>query len=48
MGLISAKLGRSYTFDPKTEQVVGDEEANKLLKGPYDYRAPFTVPEVKI
>ena len=48
LGLISAKLGRSFALDPKSEQVVGDEEANKLLKGPYDYRAPFTVPEVKI
>jgi predicted dehydrogenase len=48
MGLISAKLGRSFKFDPKTEQVVGDDEANKLLKGPYEFRAPFTVPEVKI
>jgi hypothetical protein len=47
LGLVSAKLGRSFAFDSKTEQVVGDEEANKLLKGPFDYRAPFTVPEVK-
>ena len=48
MGLISAKLGRSFKFDPKTEQVVGDEEANKLLKGPFEYRAPYTVPEVTV
>jgi len=46
LGLISARLDRSFAFDPKTEQVVGDEEANKLLKGPFEYRAPFTVPEV--
>ena len=48
LGLISAKLGRSFTLDPKQEQIIGDEEANKLLKGPYDFRAPFTVPEVKV
>lgn len=48
MGLISARLGRSFDFDPKKEQVIGDHEANKLLKGPYKFRAPYTVPEVKI
>jgi hypothetical protein len=30
-------------FDPEQEQVVGDEEANRLLRG--SYRAPYVVPE---
>ncbi len=43
LGLISAKLGRSFNFDPATEKVVGDEEANALLTRAY--RAPYVVPE---
>jgi hypothetical protein len=30
-------------FDPATEQVTADEEANQLLRGAY--REPFVVPE---
>jgi hypothetical protein len=33
-------------FDPATEQVVGDDEANRLLSGgDRGYRAPFLVPD---
>jgi len=39
----SYRLGRSLKFDPATEQVVGDDEANQLLHG--TYRAPYVVPE---
>jgi predicted dehydrogenase len=39
----SYRLGRSLRFDPATEQVIGDEEANKLLRGAY--REPFVVRE---
>ena len=39
----SYRLGRTLNFDPATEQVVGDEEANRLLRG--SYREPFVVPE---
>ena len=39
-------LGRALRFDPETEQVIGDDEANKLLRdGDRGYRAPFVVPE---
>ena len=38
----SMKLGRSITFDPGAGQVVGDEEANKLLVRPY--RSPWVHP----
>jgi hypothetical protein len=39
----SYRLGRTLNFDPATEQVTGDEEATRLLRGVY--RAPFVVPE---
>jgi predicted dehydrogenase len=39
---LSQKLGRSLTWDPEKHQVVGDDEANKLLKRPY--RAPWVHP----
>jgi hypothetical protein len=39
---ISQQLGRSLTWDAEKLQVVGDEEANKLLKRPY--RAPWKHP----
>jgi predicted dehydrogenase len=40
---ISMQLGRALTWDPVKHQVVGDEEANKLLRRPY--RAPWVHPE---
>jgi len=39
----SYRLGRTLHFDPETEQVIGDEEANRLLRG--TYRDPYVVPE---
>ena len=39
----SYRLGRALQFDPVKEQVIGDEDANVLLRG--SYRAPFVVPE---
>ena len=40
---ISYRLGRSLNFDPKQEQFVGDEEANKLLRR--EYHGSFVVPD---
>jgi len=40
---LSMKLGRSLKWDAEKQQVVGDEEANRLLKRPY--RSPWTHPE---
>lgn len=40
---IACKLGRTVQFDPKAEQISGDEEANRLLKR--KYREPYVVPE---
>jgi len=43
MANLSMRLGRSLTWDPAQGRVVGDEEANQLLKRPY--RSPWTHPE---
>jgi predicted dehydrogenase len=42
---LSMKLGRSLTWDPAKGRVIGDEEANRLLRRPY--RAPWVHPEVR-
>ena len=36
-------LGRTLNFDPATERVIGDDEANQLLRG--TYRTPYVVPD---
>jgi len=42
----SYRLGRMLRFDPEAEQVIGDDEANSLLRDKdRGYRAPFAVPE---
>jgi predicted dehydrogenase len=41
---LSQKLGRSLTWDAEKQQVVGDDEANRLLRRPY--REPWKHPEV--
>ncbi len=38
------QVGRCLNFDPATETVVGDEEANALLNEP-TYREPYVVPK---
>jgi predicted dehydrogenase len=43
MANLSMKLGRTITWDPKTNRVMGDEEANRLLHR--TYRGPWTHPE---
>ncbi len=35
LGNVATRLGRSLTFDPKREQIVGDDEANKLVRREY-------------
>jgi len=40
---IAMQLGRTLSWDPKNVQVVGDEEANRLLRRPY--RRPWVHPE---
>jgi predicted dehydrogenase len=41
---LSQQLGRTLTWDPIKQEVVGDPEANQLLRRPY--RAPWVHPEV--
>jgi len=43
LGNIAYRTGRVINFDPKTEQIVGDEQANAMLTR--NYRAPYVVPE---
>jgi predicted dehydrogenase len=40
---LSMKLGRSLAWDPKAGQVIGDSEANALLRRPY--RSPWQHPQ---
>jgi hypothetical protein len=42
----SYRLRRALRFDPETEQVIGDDEANaRLHDAGRGYRTPFVVPE---
>jgi predicted dehydrogenase len=43
LGEIGYRVGRALNFDPATEQIVNDPEANALLTKPY--RAPWGVPD---
>jgi len=40
---LSMQLGRSFAWDPNAGKVIGDEEANRLLRRPY--RSPWSHPE---
>ena len=42
---LSMKLGRTLAWDPKTQRVIGDDEANRLLARPY--RSPWVHPTVE-
>ena len=44
LGNIAYRVGRTVNFDPKTEKIIGDEEANALLSRPP--RKPYVVPDV--
>ncbi len=42
----SYRLGRTINLNPDRQEVIGDEEAARLLRdGDWGYRAPFVVPE---
>lgn len=43
LSLLSLRLGRSITFDPQTEKIVGDEEAARLAIP--EYRSPWQFPK---
>jgi len=42
LGNIAYRTGRVLRFDPKTEKIIGDKEANAMLTR--KYRAPYLVP----
>jgi predicted dehydrogenase len=42
---LAMQLGRTLTWDPVRGQIVGDDEANRLLRRPY--RQPWTHPEAR-
>ncbi len=41
LGNIAIRLGRKIQWDPKAEQIIGDEQANAMLSRPY--RSPWTI-----
>ena len=43
LGNIAYRTGRKLKFDAKTEQIVGDADANRLVKR--EYRQRFAIPE---
>jgi predicted dehydrogenase len=46
LGNASYRLGRALQFDPEKKEVIGDEEASRLLRdGDRGYRAPYIVPD---
>jgi predicted dehydrogenase len=44
LGMLSLKLGRSVQWDGEKDQIIGDDEANKLLRR--EYRKPWEYPAV--
>ena len=46
LGNASYRVGRTLQFDPEKQEIVGDEEASKILRdGDRGYRKPYVVPE---
>ncbi|HPO07316.1 MAG TPA: Gfo/Idh/MocA family oxidoreductase [bacterium] len=43
LGMIAHRVKRQLVFDPEKEQIVGDSEANKLLRR--KYRKPYVIPD---
>jgi hypothetical protein len=44
LGNICARVGRSLTFDPDKESIVGDEEAAALLRRRYRKDGHWAIP----
>ena len=42
LGMVSYKLGRAIQWDGANEKILGDEDANKLLRR--EYRGPWKYP----
>ncbi|TWU27512.1 Gfo/Idh/MocA family protein [Bythopirellula polymerisocia] len=46
LGNISTRLGRTIKFDPKSEKIVGDEEATAMLSRKYRKEGHWSVPKM--
>jgi hypothetical protein len=42
LGVVAIEVGRKIKWDPKTEEVIGDPEAERLLSRAY--RKPYHLP----
>ena len=45
LGNVACRLGRSLQFDPKTETIAGDDEANRLLARRYRQGGHWAIPK---
>jgi hypothetical protein len=45
LGNIACRVGRALEFDTKTERIVGDDEANRLLSRTYRKGGHWAVPQ---
>jgi hypothetical protein len=46
LGNASYRVGRTLQFDPQKKEVIGDDEASRLLRdADRGYRAPYIIPE---
>jgi len=45
LGNLAVRLGRSLNLDPQTEQILGDEEANRLLHRQYRQGGHWAIPQ---
>jgi predicted dehydrogenase len=46
LGNLAVRLGRALNFDPPTEQITGDEEANGLLSRHYRKEGHWAIPQL--
>jgi hypothetical protein len=47
LGYVSAAVGRSLSWDPKLEKILGDDEADQMLRL-MDYRDPWSTTRIPI
>jgi hypothetical protein len=45
LGNLAMRVGRSLNFDPRTEQIIGDDDANQLLKRRYRKEGHWAIPK---
>jgi predicted dehydrogenase len=45
LGNLAMRVGRSLNFDPRTEQIIGDEQANSLLSRKYRQGGHWAIPK---